>query len=81
MLRNKAGPVFNFEKCVCVVFSSFCRENEIFKKNKRNERFGPALTLRRANIGPVLNMTAYTYIYIYIRCKVKNWSKIWGFIS
>ena len=23
--------------------------------------------------------TIYIYIYIYMRCKVKKWSKIWGF--
>ena len=39
--------------CLCCFFvSSFCRGNEIFKKNKR---FGPALTLRKAKIGPVLS--------------------------
>ena len=41
------------------------------------------VTLETPNLGPVFNSTAYIYIYIYIYiffcCKVKNWSKIWGF--
>ena len=43
--------MFLFEKS-----SSFCRENEIFKKK------GQLLTQKRANIGPAFNSTAYIYI-------------------
>ena len=35
------------------------------------------ITLQMAKLGPENNSTAY--IYIYICCKVKKWSKIWGF--
>ena len=74
MLRNKIGPVFNarngsfflgfffafFEKS-----SSFCRENEIFKNKKRQnkKKLDQFLTLEKAKIGPVFNSTAYIYIY------------------
>ena len=71
MLRNKIGPVFNarngsfffgffffafFEKS-----SSFCRENEIFKNKKRQnkKKLDQFLTLEKAKIGPVFNSTAY----------------------
>ena len=57
--------------CFFVVFllvfqksSSFCRENEIFenkKKQKKNDHF---LTLKRANIGPLFNFTAYIYMHM-----------------
>ena len=28
-----------------------------------------------------ISICVYVYMYIYICCRVKNWSKIWGFIS
>ena len=74
MLRNIIGPVFNFRNCVFfllffwLVFqksSSFCRENEIFenkKKKKQTKKMDQFLTLKRANLGPVFNFTAYIYI-------------------
>ena len=82
MLRNIIGPVFNFRNvCFFFVFllvfqksSSFCRENEIFKKKKK-QKMDQFLTLKRAKIGPVFNFTAY----IYICCKVKSWSNFGGF--
>ena len=71
MLRNIIGPVFNFRNCVFfVVF--FClffknpllsagrmRFSKIKKKKKKMDQF---LTLKRANLGPVFNFTAYIYI-------------------
>ena len=73
MLRNIIGPVFNFRNCVffCCFFllvfqksSSFCRENEIFKnkKAKKTKKLDQFLTLKRANLGPVFNFTAYIYM-------------------
>ena len=29
--------------------------------------------------GQVIDPTAYIYIYMCVCCRVKNWSKIWGF--
>ena len=78
MLRNKIGPVFNARNVVFFVYfllffeksSSFCRENEIFKnekkiKKKTNKQLDQFLTLGKAKIGPVFNSTAHIYIYIY----------------
>ena len=75
MLRNIIGPIFNFRNCVFfVVFfglfffqksSSFCRENEIFQKknkNKKQTKMDQFLTLKRANLGPIFNFTAYIYV-------------------
>ena len=94
MLRNKIGPVFNatngFFLCLFSSFfeksSSFCRENEIFKKkNKKAKKMDQFLTLEKAKIGPVFN---YLYIYIYMHAVelktgprfgglcVRNWSKL-----
>ena len=82
MLRNIIGPVFNFRNCVffCCLFllvfqksSSFCRDNEIFKKKKqkKQKKMDQFLTLKRAKNGPVFNFTAYIYIYIYI-CMLRS---------
>ena len=56
--------------------SSFCRENESFKNKKQKEtkKHWTSLTLKKANIGPVFNFTAYMCmcmcVYIYI-CAVE----------
>ena len=39
------------------------------------------ITLERPKVGQTNNSPACAYIYIYICCRVKSWSKIWGFIS
>ena len=58
MLRNIMGPLFNF-KIVSFFFwfvvqtsSSFCRENEIFKKKtkKNNKKIGPLFNFRKGKI-------------------------------
>ena len=78
MLRNIIGPVFNFRNCVVFVAfllvfqksSSFCRENEKNKTNKKtkqtNKKMDQILTLKRAKIGPVFNFTAHIYIYMHM---------------
>ena len=63
MLRNIIGPILNFKTCFFVVlvfalfenYSSFRRENEIF----RNKKMDQLLTLKRAKIGPIFNFTTY----------------------
>ena len=69
MLRNKVGPVLNFENVSflllfvlkIVLFSagrtSFCK----YKKTKNLDQF---VTLKRAQMGPAFNFAAHIYIYI-----------------
>ena len=53
------------------------------KKENIKNKLGPEPNFQNGKNGPEPNLTAYThtYTYIYICCKVKNWSKSCPFIS
>ena len=71
MLCNIIGPVFNFKICVfccCCFFCLFYKNpllsvgRMIFSKRTKMDQF---LTLKRAKIGPVFDLTIYIYICAY----------------
>ena len=73
MLRNIIGPVFNFRNVFffscffCLFFknplcSAWRMRFSKKKKNKKNKKMDQFLTLKRANLGPVFNFTAYIYV-------------------
>ena len=77
MLRNIIGPLFNYKNCVFFVVFLFFKIPLLsagktrFSKTKKNKSMDHFLTLKRANIGPLFNFTAYMlymymYMYIYI---------------
>ena len=76
MLRNKVGPVFNFENCLFCRRFCFFFESLLFAgrmrctKTKKTRNLDQFLILKKANIGPAFKFTAYIYMHIYI-CAVK----------
>ena len=80
MLRNKIGPVFNarngsfFWSLVSIFFLKYplLSEGRTRSSKQKTKQMDQFLTLKKANIGPVFNSTAYIYIYRYLPLKTKK---------
>ena len=71
MLRNIIGPVFNSKNVFFWLFCLLVFQNPLLSAGRmrfsklKNIKMDQFLTFKRANIGPVFNLTGYIYVSIH----------------